>query len=138
MLLLAADNNRTYFKPGESFNLMVGLTRDAHVYCYLQDETARITRFFPNRFSRDSLVPAAKPLLLPGSMRFQLSMNPKGVKETIACFATERDVSTALPAQVIGTDFEPLAVKSIDQLRSAFANASGGALAEEKFNVQAK
>jgi hypothetical protein len=138
VLLLAADNNRTYFKPGESFNLMVGLTRDAHLYCYLQDETARITRFFPNRFSRDSLVPATKPLLLPGAMRFQLSMNTKGVKETIACFATERDVSAALPAQMIGTDFEPLAVKSIEQLRSAFANASGGALAEEKFNVQAK
>jgi len=137
-LLLAADNNRTYFKPGESFNLIVGLTRDAHLYCYLKDETARITRFFPNRFSRDSLVPAAKPLRLPGAMRFQLSMNPKGVKETIACFATQRDVSAALPAQVVGTDFEPLAVKSIDQLRSAFANASGGALAEETFHVQAK
>jgi hypothetical protein len=137
-LLLAADNNRTYFKPGESFNLIVGLTRDAHVYCYLKDETSRITRFFPNRFSRDSLVPAAKPLLLPGAMRFQLSMNPKGVKETIACFATQRDVSAALPAQVVGMDFEPLAVKSIDQLRSAFANASGGALAEETFHVQVK
>jgi hypothetical protein len=71
-------------------------------------------------------------------MRFQLSMNTKGVKETIACFATQGDVSTALPAQVVGTDFEPLAVKSIDQLRSAFVKASGGALAEETFHVQDK
>jgi hypothetical protein len=137
-LALAADDNRTTFKPGEPFSLVVRPTRDAHVYCYLQDETARITRFFPNRFSRDSLVPAAKPLLLPGGMRFQLAMNAKGVPETIACFATQRDVSAALPAQMIGTDFEPLVAGSIDQIRSAFANASGGALAEETFHVQGK
>ena len=113
-------------------------TRDAHVYCYLQDETSRITRFFPNRFARDSLVPAAKPLLLPGPMRFQLTMNAKGMKETIACFATQRDIASALPAQMIGTDFEPLVVGSIDQIRGAFAIASGGAVAEETFHVQAK
>jgi hypothetical protein len=137
-LALAADSNRTTFKPGESFGLVVRPTRDAHIYCYLQDETSRITRFFPNRFSRDSLVPAAKPLLLPGAMRFQLTMNAKGVKETIACFATQRDISTVLPAQMVGTDFEPLVVGSIDQIRSAFANASGGTAAEETFYVQAK
>src|SRR5207248_9782956 len=113
-LALAADNNRTSFKPGESFSLIVRPTRDAHVYCYLQDETSRIMRFFPNRFARDSLVPAAKPLLLPGPMRFQLVMNTNGVPETIACFATQRDVSTALPASMLGIDFEPLVAGSID------------------------
>ena len=137
-LALAADNNRTQFKPGESFNLIVRPTRDAHVYCYLQDETSRIMRFFPNRFARDSLVPAAKPLLLPGPMRFQLVMNEKGVPETIACFATQRDLSITLPASMFGTDFEPLVVGSLDQIRSAFANAAGGAVAEQTFHVQAK
>ena len=137
-LALAADNNRTSFKPGESFNLVVRTTRDAHVYCYLQDETSRIMRFFPNRFARDSLVPAAKPLLLPGPMRFQLVMNEKGVPETIACFATQRDISTALPANMFGTDFDPLVVGSIDQIRSAFAGAAEGAVAEGRFHVQAK
>jgi hypothetical protein len=137
-LALTAGDNKTSFKPGEAYSLVVRPTRDAHVYCYLQDETSRITRFFPNRFSRDSLVPADRPLVLPGPMRFQLTMNAKGVKETIACFATQRDISTALPAQMVGTDFEPLVAGSIDQIRGAFANASGGALAQEIFDVQAK
>ena len=137
-LTLAAANNQTRFAPGEAFSLVVRPSEDAHVYCYLQDEKAKITRFYPNRFAKDSLVLAAKPLTLPGAMRFQLAMNPKGVKETVSCFATKRDVSTALPGTMLGTDFEPLVVASIDQIRNAFAAATGGAVAEETFHVQAK
>ncbi len=44
-------------------------------------------------------------------------MNTKGAKETIACFATRRDVLSDLPAQVAGTDFEPIAATSMDQVR---------------------
>jgi hypothetical protein len=118
--------------------VVVRPSEDAYVYCYLQDENARITRFYPNRFAKDALVPAAQPLRLPGAMRFELVMNSKGVKETVSCFATRRDVSVALPGQVVGTDFEPLAVRSIDPIRNAFAAASGGAVVEESFHVQAK
>jgi hypothetical protein len=39
---------------------------------------------------------------------------------------------------MVGTDFEPLVVGSIDQIRSAFASVSGGAVAEETFHVQVK
>jgi hypothetical protein len=137
-LALAAANNQTRFAPGEAFSLVVRPSEDAYVYCYLQDEKAKITRFYPNRFAKDSLVLAAQPLMLPGAMRFQLAMNTRGVRETVSCFATRRDVSTALPGQMLGSDFEPLVVGSMDQIRSAFASASGGALAEETFHVQAK
>jgi hypothetical protein len=137
-LSLAPANNTTRFAPGERFSVVVRPSEDAYVYCYLQDENARITRFYPNRFAKDALVPAAQPLRLPGAMRFELVMNSKGVKETVSCFATRRDVSVALPGQVVGTDFEPLAVRSIDPIRNAFAAASGGAVVEESFHVQAK
>ena len=137
-LSLVTANNQTRFAPGEAFSLVVRPSEDAYVYCYLQDEKAKITRFYPNRFAKDSLVLAAKPLTLPGGMRFQLAMNPKGVKETVSCFATKRDVATALPGSMLGTDFEPLVVGSIDQIRNAFAAATGGAVAEETFHVQAK
>jgi Domain of unknown function (DUF4384) len=108
------------------------------VYCYLQDENAKITRFYPNRFARDSLVPAVRPLSLPGKMRFQLVMKSPGAKESIACFATSRDVLAQLPEAVVGVDFEPLAVSSMQQVRNAFAAAAGTALAQENFHVQAK
>lgn len=137
-LALSTPNRQTRFALGEPVNLLVQPTRDAHVYCYLQDESSKITRFYPNRFSKDSLVLASKPLSLPGAMRFQLVMNPKGVTETIACFATQRDVLADLPKGVVGVDFEPLAVSGLEQIRSAFIATTGGAVAQERFNVQAK
>jgi peptidoglycan hydrolase-like protein with peptidoglycan-binding domain len=137
-LSLSTANRQTRFARGELVNLLVQPTRDAHVYCYLQDETSKITRFYPNRFAKDSLVLASKPLNLPGQMRFQLSMNPKGVTETIACFATQRDVLADLPRGVVGVDFEPLAVTGFEQIRNAFVATAGGAVAQERFNVQAK
>jgi Domain of unknown function (DUF4384) len=136
-LALATTDRRTTFAQGESFDLTVQPSSDAHVYCYLQDENAKITRFYPNRFARDSLVSAAGPLSLPGRMRFQLAMNTKGAKETFACFATRRDVLSDLPAQVAGTDFEPIAATSMDQVRLAFAGVTRGAMAQETLHVQA-
>jgi hypothetical protein len=137
-LTLSSVNRQTRFARGEVVNLLVQPTRDAHVYCYLQDETSKIARFYPNRFAKDSLVLASKPLSLPGQMRFQLVMNPRGVTETIACFATQHDVLADLPRGVVGVDFEPLPVSGFEQIRSAFAATTGGAVAQERFNVQAK
>lgn len=137
-LALLTSNNQTSFAKGEPITLNLKPSRDAFVYCYLQDENAKITRFFPNRFAKDPLVQTSRPLSLPGTMRFQLVMNSKGVKETIACYATQRDVLKDLPANVVGNDFEPLAIGSLDQIRAAFANTTGGALAQETLNVQPK
>ena len=137
-LTLATSNNQNAFAKGETINLLVKPTRDAFVYCYLQDENAKLTRFFPNRFAKDALVSPSRPLSLPGTQRFQLTMNDKGAKETIACVATARDVTKELPANVVGTDFEPLPLSSIEQIRAAFTKASGTNVALETLNVQAK
>jgi hypothetical protein len=135
--LLTANDQKT-FARGEAINLLLRPTSDAHVYCYLQDEDAKLRRIYPNRFNKDTLVSPTRPLAVPGQMRFQLVMNSKGVKETIACFATARDVTAQLPNAVVGVDFEPLAVGSLEQIRGAFVNATGGAVAQETLHVQAK
>ncbi len=130
--------NTAKLAPGEPFPLLLQPAADRHVYCYLQDESARITRFYPNRFAKDSLIAAAKPVALPGPMRFALTMNGKGAPETVACFATPRDVSAQLPQAAIGVDFEPLQVASLDQLRGVFSAASAGSMTQEVLHVQAK
>ncbi len=137
-LALSTPNNQIRFARGEAFSLSVRPNRDAYVYCYLQDETSKITRFYPNRFTKDSFISAAKPLALPGSMRFALAMNAKGMPETIMCFATARDVLTELPKAVVGIDFETLAVATLEQVRAAFVATTGSTLAQETFHVQAK
>ncbi|MEP7280949.1 MAG: DUF4384 domain-containing protein, partial [Rubrivivax sp.] len=137
-LTIGTPNRAARFARGEAINLALAPSQDAHVYCYLRDENAQVMRFFPNRFERDSRVAAARPLRLPGAQRFQLLMNPRGVTETVACFATPRDVLAELPQALVGIDFEPLAGATLESIRAAFARASGGQLAQENFDVQAK
>ena len=132
----SADGRR--LTRGEAVQLSIRPSRDAHVYCYLQDEKRQVTRFFPNRFQRDSRVQPATGLQLPGSMRFELTMNSRGVPETVACFATERDVLAELPAGVNGSDFQPLPAATLDQVRQAFVKVSGGALAHESLELRAR
>ena len=123
------------FKRGEPISLTIKPNRDAHVYCYLQDETRRIQRFFPNRFQKDTLVRAQAPLQLPGSGRYQLVANDKGVRETVACFAAEREIGGKVPGVVAGIDFEHLQVTSLARVKEAFAQAAGNNLATGVFHV---
>ncbi|NPC56490.1 serine/threonine-protein kinase [Caenimonas soli] len=127
-----------HFKPGERIRLQVIASHDAHVYCYLQDETQRIVRFYPNRFRKSALVTAAAPLEIPGPMRFEILANTRNVTETIACFASERDLMDQLPPEVVGTDFARLPLTSLDQLRSAFSRVDADKPAEASFLVQFK
>jgi len=132
----SADGRR--LSRGEAVQLSIRPSRDAHVYCFLQDEKRQVTRFFPNRFQRDSRVQPATGLQLPGAMRFELTMNTRGVPETVACFATERDVLAELPAGVNGGDFQPLPAATLDQVRQAFVKVSGGTLAHESLELRAR
>lgn len=126
----------TAVQPGERIELQLVTSHDAHVYCYLQDEHKRIVRFYPNRFQGSSLVKANTPLALPGGMRFEIIANAQKLPETVACFASERDVWGQLPAAVLGSDFDKLAVGSLDELKSAFARVTGNSLAQASFQVQ--
>jgi serine/threonine protein kinase len=134
-----SGTDATYrFKPGEHVKLLVTTSHDAHVYCYLQDETRRILRFYPNRFSKSPLVKTDAPLEFPGKMRFEIVANTRNVAETVACFASERDVMAELPSAVVGTDFASLSATSLDEVRSAFARVAGDTLTEASFRVEFK
>jgi hypothetical protein len=137
-LAVGTASSARAFKRGELIDLVVRPSRDAYVYCYLKDENEKITRFYPNRFRDDPLVLAEAPLALPGKMPFQLMANDKGVRETVACFATERDVLPELPGVVAGVDFESLPVSSLDQIRRSFARVAGDKLAEGILHVEVR
>lgn len=135
-LKVETANRATQFKRGQLINLIVSPSRDAHVYCYLRDENRQIKRFYPNRFARDSRVSAAAPITLPGAMRFQIVANERGLPETVACFASERDVMPDLPAAATGVDFEALPVASLDQLQGAFAAVAGPGAAQASLAIR--
>jgi hypothetical protein len=137
-LTVSARGGQRQFNRGELITLQVHTSRDAYVYCYLQDENRKIQRFFPNRFARDAFVRAGRPLELPGDMRFQFVANDQGVREQVACFAAERDLMPQLPGVVVGTDFENLTVSSMDAIREAYRRVAGNRLAEGIFNVDVR
>ncbi|MFN0304094.1 MAG: serine/threonine-protein kinase [Burkholderiales bacterium] len=124
------------FRPGERIELHIKPSHDAHVYCYLQDEARRIVRFYPNRFAKSALVNTVAPLEIPGTMGFELVANIWGVKETVACYASDRDVMAELPQSIAGTDFENLPVTSLEQVTSAFARVTGNQIAQASFEVR--
>jgi hypothetical protein len=137
-LQVAAAGGSGPYPAGALVQLAIRPNRDAQVYCWLRDENAQIQRIFPNRFARDALVDAMSTLELPGPQRFQIVANSKGVRETVACWAAERDVLADLPPAVTGTDFAPLPVESLDQIGSAFAAATRNRFAEGRFHVDTK
>jgi hypothetical protein len=126
------------YRAGERIQLLIKPSGDAHVYCYLQDETRRILRFYPNRFQPSPFVRAAAPLAIPGKMRFELVANSLKASETVACFASERNPTGELPASVVGDDFAQLPVTSLDEVRAAFARVAGGASVEARFQIEAR
>ena len=135
-LAIAAANGASKFKRGELVNLVVTPSRDAHVVCYLRDEDQKVQRFFPNRFRKSALVSAAEPLQLPGRMRFQITASDKGMAETVACFASPREVLSALPPPLNGSDFESLPGATLDTLQHAYAQAAGPALGITRFTIK--
>jgi hypothetical protein len=137
-LTVLAEADRTRIRRGEPVQLLVRPSQDAYVYCYLSDENARIMRFYPNRFATDALVPASRPLRLPGDMHFQIVFNGQGAEESVTCFALPRDVIQDLPAAVVGQDFEPLDLASLGAVRDAMTRASKGVLAESTYRFGSK
>ncbi len=137
-LRVSADGNARRFARGEPVSLSIQPSREANVYCFLHDDEGRILRFFPNRFQRDSRVAPDAGLRLPGTDQFRLVMNPRGVTETVACFATEKDVLIDLPSHLNQGDLVPLRASSLDQVRAAFINVSDGVLGQETFELRAR
>lgn len=126
------------FQRGEEINLVARPSGDAFLYCYMQDETGAIQRFFPNGVARDPHVRADHGLAIPGTMRFKMLASSKGSQEKVACIGTPREVLGQLPTAVVGADFETLPVRSLDQVVAAFEKVLGGEVGVGVFNVDVR
>lgn len=105
----------------KGLNLEVQSTRSGYLYCYSQDPVSqKIVRVFPNRFVRDPRIDAGQPVQLPGGQRFVL--NPAAA---YACLHAPREVYGDLPPPLRWGDFEEIRLKSFDEIRDHFSQASG-------------
>ncbi len=131
-----ANSQQGLLQPGEAFNISVTPGKDAYIYCYYKDQSNSIIRFFPNRFNDNALVSAKYALILPGDMPFDLNANQEGISEFISCFAFDQDITGKVPADILGTDFEPLTFVSMQAIRNAFLNDGYEFLNEQTLEIK--
>jgi hypothetical protein len=134
-LKLTTQNDARRPRRGEAVQLLVRPSRDAYVYCFLLDEYRHVVRFFPNRFQREARVATASGVQLPGKMPFEIALNPRAAPQSVACFATERDVLPRLPTAPGAEDFAPLPFAALDEVRGAVQDATDGAFAQARLQL---
>jgi len=134
-LRLTTEDDAGRFQRGEAVQLLVQPSRDAYVYCFLLDEDRHVVRFFPNRFQREARVARSSGIKLPGRMPFEIALNTRGVPQTVACFATERDVLARLPTVPGADSFAPLPFAALDEVRGAMRDATDGAFAQASLKL---
>jgi hypothetical protein len=121
-------------KRGDNVGLRLTAAVALHTYCFLQEADGKIQMFFPNRFSKNSHLPAGQAVDFPGQMGFTLQAHAQGKREEIACFGTQKDVAQQLPNK--GRDFEPVSVASLQELGQAIARANGGSVEAAVLSIQ--
>ena len=136
---VASIKGGNQFRKGERLTVKVTPNRDAYVYCFMQDETKQIARFFPNRFAKDALVSAKKGVQLPNGKEFNIDVNTKGIQEQIVCFGANRDVFADVVPVIGGGDIDqPTSVKTLAELKSVFEKAVGPSLGVGNFTINVR
>lgn len=136
-LSVLSTKGSNVFRRGEEIFLDVRPSRDAYLYCFMQDENKVFMRFFPNRFVKDPFVPA-RGVRLPSTNNYRINANRVGAQEHIACFAANHDIFHDLPPAVGGGDFEPLGVRTLAELKTELRKAAGPSLGIADFPVNVR
>ena len=134
-LAIRPASGQDRFRPGEGIVLDIKPSRNAHIYCFMQDESSQITRFYPNRFTGDSLVSTAG-IRVPGGNQFSINANAKGVEELIVCYASAAEILGQVTSAIGSGDIDkPAAVATIADLDKVFFTAGGATLGVARFPV---
>lgn len=120
---------------GRPVKLSLTALAETHAYCFLQEAHGAVQQFFPNRFVRQARLKPGQRIDLPGQMPFELVAHEQGQRETVACFASPRDIGAKLPGA--GRDFEPLPVHSLDDVADVIAQLTGRAAEAARVDLQA-
>ena len=134
------------FRPGESFETLFLLSRDAWLYCFYTDASGDTTQLLPNPTQIDRAAPNFYPggqvQIFPDKQRlpepdpFSLTIldNTTGI-EVFRCFATSRNVTPDLPAPLRGQSFDPLPQSYAARLREVFEAIQGSSMSTASMTV---
>jgi Domain of unknown function (DUF4384)/Putative peptidoglycan binding domain len=120
--------DRTLFETGEQIFLSATVSRSSFVSCYYADSAGTVTRVLPNGSNRSMWVSANQAIRIPDWMSpnpgFLMDAGRPGA-EGVACFATDDEGATKLPA-AMRESLKPIAgMSSLEQVNKAYADAWG-------------
>ncbi|MGI9303353.1 MAG: DUF4384 domain-containing protein, partial [Gammaproteobacteria bacterium] len=116
MALTTDRGDRPVYRVGESAELTLETTKDAHVYCYYQPQRGQIVKIFPNRFERDNVSPAGEAITIPGTDDFSLQFDRRGTVEKVLCIAARGDIEKTLPFELRDKDLQPVSLERLTRL----------------------
>ncbi len=108
------------YRAGESVELEVRVSTDAHVFCYYQQGDGGVIKLFPNRFRPYSGIAANETLSIPGTGNFQIKTDRAGQSERIMCMASYEDIDQKLPFELKDKDLQALPVNSLEQIHGYY------------------
>ena len=119
---------------GAEADVKITANSDATVYCFMKDAAGAVIRLLPNAGARQVRLVPGQTLTLrgePPQAQWRLYVNEKGLKETVACFASNENLVSRLPKLLQGPDFQALAgVDSIEVIRESIRTVAGSRFGE--------
>ena len=127
--------DRPVYRSGESAQLKLNTSVDAHIYCFYKPADGSIVKIFPNRFSPDSKIKEKQAFVIPADRRFEIKLDNKGTFEKVLCMASYNDIEKNLPFELREKNLQPVStirlqktfrrqVASLDDIYQIYKNAS--------------
>lgn len=125
---LVAD--KTVFEQGTQIFLSATVSRNAHLYCFMEQSQGGLMRLLPNPINSSSQVSAQHAVRIPDWMvpnpGFVLDAGSPG-EETVTCLASDSDLMSRLPEALQGPGLRPIVgMTGMQSVRDAFGQAAGG------------
>lgn len=138
-------SNPTY-RPGERFETLFRLARDAWLYCFYTDSEGSTIQVLPNPFQigqpranhysegRLHLFPDPERLPYPDPFDLTINAKTKGI-EVFRCIATSRDITGELPQALRGQSLDPIDNRYALRLREIFEALEGASISSATMTV---
>ena len=114
---------------GAEADVKITANSEATVYCFMKDAAGAVIRLLPNAGARQVRLAPGQTLTLrgePPQAQWRIFVNDKGLKETVACFASNENLVARLPKILQGPDFQALSgVDSIEAIRESIRTVAG-------------
>lgn len=120
---------RSGFEQGEQIFLSATVSRAAYLSCYMRNARNEVIRILPNATNKSGWVPGNQAVRIPDWMSptpgFVMDAGLPG-QESVGCFASDKDMSTQLPASLQKPAFQPLqGITNMEQIATQMREAAG-------------